>query len=69
MKILLLALLAATPLLAAEAPPLRNPGNESVRNEVAAAINKGLAYLRRSNRPTVRFAIRWCRAPSPNIRR
>ena len=37
--------LAALPLRAAEPPPLRQAGNESVRNEVATAISKGLAYL------------------------
>jgi squalene-hopene/tetraprenyl-beta-curcumene cyclase len=42
-----LALALFTPALrAADAPPLRNAGNESVRNEVETAISKGLAYLK-----------------------
>ncbi len=41
----LLALLTTT-LHAAEPPPLRDAGNESVRNEVATAISKGLAWLK-----------------------
>ena len=43
----LLSLALLTPALrAAEPPPLRHVGNESVRNEVATAIGKGLAYLK-----------------------
>ncbi len=43
----LLALALLHPVVhAAEAPPLRNAGNESVRNEVETAISKGLAYLK-----------------------
>jgi squalene-hopene/tetraprenyl-beta-curcumene cyclase len=42
---LLLILAFALPLGAAEPPPLRNAANESVRNEVAGAIAKGLAFL------------------------
>ena len=40
---------------AAEPPPLRQPGNESVRNEVASAISKGLAYLRAQQQPDGSF--------------
>ncbi len=46
MKILTALLLALSLSVHAEdAPPLRNPANESVRHEVYAAIIKGLAYL------------------------
>src|SRR5258708_3295077 len=52
----LLALaLIATVLRAADAPPLRNAGNESVRNEVETAISKGLAYLKAQQQPDGSF--------------
>ena len=52
---LLLALSLAVPLRAADAPPLRNAGNESVRNEVETAIAKGLAYLKAQQQPDGTF--------------
>jgi squalene-hopene/tetraprenyl-beta-curcumene cyclase len=52
---LLLALSLAAPLRAADAPPLRNAGNESVRNEVETAIAKGLAYLKAQQQPDGTF--------------
>lgn len=52
----LLALALLSPALrAADAPPLRNSGNESVRNEVATAISKGLAYLKAQQQPDGSF--------------
>lgn len=45
----LLSLLCLIPLTpaSAEEPPLRNPANLSLRNEVRLAIDKGLAYLKK----------------------
>jgi len=53
LPILLLALSLSAH--AAEPPPLRQPGNESVRNEVATAIGKGLAYLKAQQHPDGSF--------------
>ncbi|MGB8169758.1 MAG: prenyltransferase/squalene oxidase repeat-containing protein [Chthoniobacteraceae bacterium] len=57
MKAISLSLLAlfAPALFAADAPPLRNSGNESVRNEVETAISKGLAYLKAQQQPDGTF--------------
>ena len=52
--LLTLALLVPA-LRAADAPPLRNAGNESVRNEVETAISKGLAYLKAQQQPDGSF--------------
>ncbi|HEX8294783.1 MAG TPA: prenyltransferase/squalene oxidase repeat-containing protein [Chthoniobacteraceae bacterium] len=38
--------LATAPLSAVEPRPLRNSGNESLRNEIQSAISKGLAFLK-----------------------
>jgi squalene-hopene/tetraprenyl-beta-curcumene cyclase len=52
----LLSLVFIVPALrAAEAPPLRKAGNESVRNEVETAISKGLAYLKAQQQPDGSF--------------
>ncbi|MEA3209096.1 MAG: hypothetical protein QOE70_2153 [Chthoniobacter sp.] len=54
--LLLLGLALAGPQLrAVDAPPLRNSGNESLRNEVQHAIDKGLAYLKAQQQPDGSF--------------
>lgn len=53
---LLAAAALATPALhAADAPPLRKTGNESLRNEVETAIGKGLAWLKAQQQPDGSF--------------
>lgn len=50
------ALTLCGPLLqAAEAPPLRDPAHESIRNEVETAISKGMAWLRAQQQPDGSF--------------
>lgn len=47
--------LAASALQAADGPPLRKAGNESLRNEVETAISKGLAWLKAQQQPDGSF--------------
>lgn len=62
----LLAAIVAAPILnAAEPAPLRNPGNESLRNEVQSAITKGLAFLKAQQQPDGSFANPLTPAASP----
>lgn len=44
------AILGLTPALFAEEPPVRNAANESVRNEVLLAIDKGLDWLKQQQK-------------------
>jgi squalene-hopene/tetraprenyl-beta-curcumene cyclase len=59
MKIPLLLLaavaLAAPALRGADGPPLRKPGNESLRNEIETAIGKGLGWLKAQQQPDGSF--------------
>jgi len=47
--------LAAPALRAADGPPLRKSGNESLRNEVETAIGKGLTWLKAQQQPDGSF--------------
>jgi squalene-hopene/tetraprenyl-beta-curcumene cyclase len=53
---ILTAVALATPCLhAADGPPLRKAGNESLRNEVETSISKGLAWLKAQQQPDGTF--------------